>query len=63
MCLFWYCFLVIYDNNDLKIGDKEIWFVIIGKIGLGKSVMGNIFFGKVLFKLMFLGIFIICNCV
>lgn len=42
--------------------EKEIRIVLVGKIGFGKSVMGNIIFGKKKFKLNVLGLFIIKEC-
>lgn len=42
---------------------NEIRVVLIGKIGFGKSVIGNIILNnKILFKLFFLYIFIIKKC-
>lgn len=41
---------------------EEIRLVIFGKIGFGKSVIGNSIFGKDYFILIIFGIFIICKC-
>lgn len=52
-------FFFIVNRVFSKKDYEEIWLVIIGKIGLGKSVIGNIIFGKFEFDFMILGILII----
>lgn len=56
-------FLVSCDLKNMNMKGKELRLVLFGKIGLGKSVIVNIIFGKCLFKLIFLGILIIWDCV
>lgn len=42
--------------------EEEIRIVFIGKIGFGKSVIGNIIFGKDKFNFFVVGIFVISKC-
>lgn len=42
--------------------DNEVRIVFFGKIGVGKSVIGNLIFGGKVFKLMVLVFFIISCC-
>lgn len=46
----------------LKLWNDEIRIVFIGKIGLGKSVIGNIIFGEKLLIFGLLGKFVIIKC-
>lgn len=41
---------------------KELRVVLFGKIGLGKSVIGNIIVGEKYFKLFCVGFFVIIKC-
>lgn len=44
------------------VGYEEIRIVFFGKMGMGKSVIGNIIFGKMLFELFVLGLLIMSRC-
>lgn len=57
------CIYYVYFKIGIELWkENEIRFVFIGKIGLGKSVIGNIIFGIKNFKLFVLGLFIIRKC-
>lgn len=56
-CLYFFFFIV--NKFFRKKEYEEVWLVIIGKIGLGKSVIGNIIFGIKCFEFFIFGNFII----
>lgn len=43
--------------------DNEVRIVFFGKIGVGRSVIGNLIFGGKVFELMVLVLFIISCCI
>lgn len=55
-----YC--VLGNDNVYIIEWDEIRIVFFGRMGNGKSVIGNIILGKKVFKFLVFGLFIIKNC-
>lgn len=50
--------LIIYN---FIVGSEDIRIVFFGKMGMGKSVIGNIIFGKKLFELFVLLVLLILS--
>lgn len=53
---------VLVEDILYKEECEEIWIVLFGRMGIGKSVLGNIILGENVFKFLFLGFFIIKKC-